>query len=236
MNDKQGVPHSGKYVAYYRVSTKKQGASGLGLEAQREIVQQHLNGGDWEIIGEFTEMESGKRADRYRPELKKARDLCDKTGATLVVATMDRLTRDVHFLTTMIKNRSKFVIADMPGFGNPADTRWQLTSLANNAEYEAAKISQRTKAALKAAKARGTVLGSPTPEIGSKLGTKRVIENADAYAAEVMVVIAELQKYGCDTLQKIANGLEARGIETVRGGTKWYPSSVRNVMNRSRDQ
>jgi DNA invertase Pin-like site-specific DNA recombinase len=236
MNDKQGVPHSGKYVAYYRVSTKKQGASGLGLEAQREIVQTHLNGGDWEIIGEFTEMESGKRSDRNRPELRAALDLCEAQGAILVVAKLDRLTRNVPFLSRLMESSAKFIACDIPDFGNPSQNRFMLQLMANVAEYEASLISTRTKAALEASKKRGTVLGSPSPEIGSALGTKRVIEDADAYAAEVMVVIKELQKYGCDTLQKIANGLMARGIETARGGTKWYPSSVRNVMNRSRDQ
>ena len=236
MNDKQGVPHSGKYVAYYRVSTKKQGTSGLGLEAQREIVQQHLNGGDWEIIGEFTEMESGKRSDRNRPELRAALDLCEAQGAILVVAKLDRLTRNVPFLSRLMESSAKFIACDIPDFGNPSQNRFMLQLMANVAEYEASLISTRTKAALEAAKARGVVLGSPSPEIGSALGTKRVIEDADAYAAEVMVVIKELQKYGCDTLQKIANGLMARGIETARGGTKWYPSSVRNVMNRRGDQ
>ncbi len=234
MNDKAGVPHAGKYVAYYRVSTQKQGASGLGLEAQREIVERHLNGGKWEIIAEFTEMESGKRSDRKRPELRKALDLCEEQGAILIVAKLDRLTRNVPFLSTLLESPAKFIACDIPDFGNPAQNKFMLQMMTNVAEYEAELISQRTKAALEASKARGTVLGSPSPEKGSVIGAARVKANADDHAAEVMKVIEELQKYGCNTLQKIADGLEARGMKTARGGTRWYPSSVKNVMERSK--
>mgnify|MGYP003112662483 CR=1 FL=1 len=241
MNDKAGVPHSGKYVAYYRVSTQKQGASGLGLEAQREIVEQHLNGGKWEIIAEFTEMESGKRSDRKRPELRKALDLCEEQGAILIVAKLDRLTRNVPFLSRLMESSAKFVACDIPDFGNPSQNRFMLQMMANVAEYEANLIGERTKAALKASKARGTVLGSPTPEKGAHLGGEQVKADADAHAADVMKVIEELQEFGCTTLQKIADGLNARGIRTAREfqnqkripNAKWYPSSVRNVMKRS---
>lgn len=233
MNDKAGVPHSGKYVAYYRVSTQKQGASGLGLEAQREIVERHLNGGKWKIIAEFTEMESGKRSDRKRPELQKALELCEAEGAILVVAKLDRLTRNVPFLSRLLESPAKFIACDIPDFGNPAQNKFMLQMMTNVAEYEAELISQRTKAALQASKARGTVLGSPSPEKGSVIGAARVVANADDHAAEVMKVIEELQEFGCTTLQKIANGLEARGVKTARGGTRWYPSSVRNVIKRS---
>ena len=250
MNDKSGVPHTGKYVAYYRVSTKAQGASGLGLEAQREIVQQHLNGGAWEIIAEFTEMESGKRSDRKRPELRKALDLCEANGAILVVAKLDRLTRNVPFLSRLMESSAKFIACDIPDFGNPSQNRFMLQMMANVAEYEANLIGERTKAALKASKARGTVLGSPTPEKGAHLGGDQVKADADAHAADVMTIIEELRKYGCDTLQKLADGLTARGVWTSReiakgnriphitdkgermANARWYPSSVSNVLKR----
>ena len=240
MNDKAGVPHSGKYVAYYRVSTQKQGASGLGLEAQKDLVQRHLNGGDWELIAEFTETESGKRSDRKRPELRKALELVEQEGATLIVAKLDRLTRNFDFLTSLL-TASRLIVCDIPQMGNPSQNKFILRNMANVAEFEADMISERTKAALAASKARGTVLGSPSPEKGSVIGAAKVKADADEHAAEVMKVIEELQEFGCTTLQKIADGLNARGIETARevqkgkriDNAKWYPSSVRNVMKRS---
>ena len=232
MTKGQPSPHSGKYIAYYRVSTSKQGRSGLGLEAQKEIVQRHLNGGDWSIIAEFTEVESGKKSDRRRPELKKALDLCEAEGAILVVAKLDRLTRNVPFLSTLLERQARFIACDIPDMGNPAQNRFILQMMANIAEFEAEQTSARTKVALAAAKKRGVVLGSPNPQAGAKKGGRSSAKIADEHAAEVNKVIEELQRYGCDTLQKIAKGLEARGVKTSRGGAKWYPSSVKNMLAR----
>ena len=131
-----------------------------------------------------------------------------------------------------MESSAKFIACDIPDFGNPSQNRFMLQMMANVAEYEANLIGERTKAALKASKARGTVLGSPTPEKGAHLGGEQVKADADAHAADVMKVIEELRKYGCDTLQKLADGLMARGIKTSRGGTRWYPSSVSNVLKR----
>lgn len=142
----------GRFVAYHRVSTAKQGRSGLGLEAQRAAVAAYLNGGPWKLVGEFVEVESGKRADR--PELGKALDLCHLIGATLVIAKLDRLTRNVAFMANLMESQVEFVACD-----NPHASRFTIHILAAVAEHERDQISARTKAALAAAKARGTTLG-----------------------------------------------------------------------------
>jgi DNA invertase Pin-like site-specific DNA recombinase len=143
----------GKFVSYLRVSTATQGKSGLGLEAQREAVAQYLNGGEWELVQEVIEVESGRKDKR--PELAKALRLCNAIGATLVVAKFDRLSRDAHFLLGMQKSGVKFVAAD-----NPQANDLTVGILAMVAQEEAKAISNRTKAALEAAKARGQVLGA----------------------------------------------------------------------------
>src|SRR3954462_14887614 len=144
----------GRFVAYYRVSTDKQGKSGLGLEAQREAVQSYLNGGSWTLAAAVTEVESGKRNDR--PELDRALGLCRLYGATLVVAKLDRLARNVAFISKLMESGVDFVALDLP-----QANRLTVHILAAVAEHEAAMISQRTKAALAAAKARGIKLGNP---------------------------------------------------------------------------
>src|SRR6516225_10953855 len=140
----------GKHVAYYRVSTARQGRS--GLEAQRQAVADYLNGGDWKIVGEFTEVESGKKSDR--PELARALAMCRLHGATLVIAKLDRLSRNAHFLFGLEKAGVDFVAADMPNAN-----RLTVHLMAVVAEDEAERISKRTKDALAAAKKRGKKLG-----------------------------------------------------------------------------
>jgi DNA invertase Pin-like site-specific DNA recombinase len=144
----------GRFVAYYRVSTDKQGRSGLGLEAQREAVRSFLNGGNWSLADAVTEVESGKRNDR--PELDRALGLCRLYGATLVVAKLDRLARNVAFISKLMESGVDFVAVDFP-----QANRLTVHILAAVAEHEAAMISQRTRAALAAAKARGVKLGNP---------------------------------------------------------------------------
>jgi DNA invertase Pin-like site-specific DNA recombinase len=238
-------PHAGKFVAYYRVSTKRQGASGLGLEAQRKVVDDFLNGGTWALVGTFTEKESGRRTDRHRPELRAALKLCEEEGATLVVAKLDRLTRNLPFLTRILESGQKFVCCDIPDMGNPAQTKFMLQLMANVAEYEAALISQRTKDALAAAKRRGVKLGTPSPKKGAKAGGEFVRQSADDLALEVGPILDELEKYGCITLDELAKGLEARGVKTAReripdhkprkrGKLTWSLSAVRNIRRRYR--
>jgi DNA invertase Pin-like site-specific DNA recombinase len=226
------TPHSGKYVAYLRVSTKRQGQSGLGIEAQREMISTHLNGGEWQIIEEFVEHESGKRSDRKRKELSKALKLCKETGATLIIAKIDRLTRNLAFLTRLLEQGVPVIATDIPQMHSPAQNKFVLQLMANIAEYEAETISQRTKEALAAKKARGDKLGSPTPEIGGKVGGEVTRQSVNEWAEDLRPMIVELQKYGCDTLKKMAEGLQARGATTFRGNTIWALSSVRNLKRR----
>lgn len=152
-----------KFIAYYRVSTQKQGASGLGLEAQQEAVARYLNGGEWELVGRFVETESGKGADALakRPQLRAALDACRKSGAKLLIAKLDRLARNVHFITGLMeasrgngKNAVKFVACDIPDANDLT-----IHLMAAFAEHEAKRISERTKDALAMAKKRGVVLG-----------------------------------------------------------------------------
>lgn len=226
------APHSGKFVVYLRVSTPRQGQSGLGIEAQRDIIDQHLNGGDWEVIAEYTEHESGKRSDRHRKQLKAALDHCKREGATLIIAKIDRLTRNLAFLTRLLEQGVPVIACDIPQMHNPAATKFVLQLMANIAEYEAEIISERTKAALGAKKARGEKLGSPAPEKGARKGGSATQASVDEWAEELRPVIQDLRAYGCDTLQKLADGLTARGAKSFRGKTTWALSSVRNLVRR----
>ena len=153
-------PHTGNFVAYYRVSTDKQGRSGLGLEAQQDTVRRYLNGGTWSLVGEFTEVESGRKS--RRPQLEAAIALAKKHKATLVVAKLDRLYRNLYFTAKLMHERVDFVACD-----NPHANKLTIHMLAAFAENEADMISERTKLALKAMKKRGVKLGSPTPSSGA---------------------------------------------------------------------
>src|SRR5215470_17132043 len=148
----QTAKHGGNFVAYYRVSTQRQGRSGLGLEAQQEAVRNHLNGGDWRIVAEFTEVESGKRKDR--PKLADALAACRVHGAKLIIAKLDRLARNVAFVSVLMEAGVEFEAVDFP-----QANRLTIHILAAVAEHEAKVISERTKAALAAAKRRGVKLG-----------------------------------------------------------------------------
>ena len=223
------APHNGKFVAYYRVSTDRQGASGLGLQAQRDAIHHYLNGGRWSVIGEFTEIESGTRKRlSKRPMLESAVKLCKKERATLIVAKLDRLARDVQFISELLNSQVKFICADAP----EAD-RTFLQMMSVFAEYEGRRIGERTKAALHQLKKRGKKLGSPTPEIGSAAGTKVLIEQADAYADRVGPVVREIiKKSGASTLRDIASALQHKGVLTPRGNSEWRPSQVSNLLKR----
>ena len=220
-----GKAHSGKYVAYYRVSTDRQGKSGLGLSAQRESVMAYLNGGDWILSGEFVEVESGTKTTRRRPELAKALELCRKEKATLVVAKLDRLYRNLHAMTTLMQSGVEFVAAD-----NPHANKLTIHMLAAIAEHERDLISERTTSALKAAKRRGVKLGSPDPKKGSQVGVKVLRQQADDYAAKVLPIVHDLMRHGYTSLRDIAHGLSMRGVETPRGLRDWHPSQVSNLL------
>jgi len=217
------------YVAYYRVSTDRQGQSGLGLEAQRKAVLDHLNGGT--LLDTFTEVESGRRNDR--PELAKALDLCRRRKATLVIAKLDRLARNVAFIANLMEANVDLVAVDMPHA-----TRLTLHIYAAIAEHEAQAVSQRTKAALQAAKERGRKLGWSIPSrrgeqvLASAKGVTSNRTSADRFAANVVPVIRDIERAGVTTLQGIADALNARGIRTARG-RQWYATTVKNVLERA---
>lgn len=223
---------AGKFLAYYRVSTAKQGADGLGIEAQRKAVADYLNGGQWALLAEYTEVETGKRNDR--PELARALQHAKATGATVVIAKWDRLARNVAFTAALLESGVEFVACD-----NPHATRFTIHILAAVAEHEAAAISQRTKAALAAAKARGTKLGNPNGVAairaagrGNVAAVAAVKAGADRHAAQVKPVLAAIRAEGVTSLLGIAAELNARGILTARGG-RWYATSVSNLLSRA---
>jgi DNA invertase Pin-like site-specific DNA recombinase len=223
-----GKPHNGRYVAYYRVSTAKQGASGLGLEAQQASVKAYLNGGEWSLIAEFTEVESGTRkGSAKRPQLKAALALCKAEKATLLIAKMDRLYRNVAAMATFMESGIEWVACD-----NPHLNKFTAHILAAVAEHEAVMISERTTAALKAAKARGVKLGCPNPMAGNSVAVPILKADADEFARKVMPIVRDLQYQGYTTLRDIAAGLENRGITTRHGNAKWNPSQVSNLLKR----
>lgn len=220
-----------KAVAYYRVSTAAQGRSGLGLEAQRAAVADVCASRGLEIIAEFTEVESGKRADR--PELSEALRRSKVTGATLVVAKLDRLSRSVAFLSTLQDSGAQFIAADMP-----EANELTVHILAAVAQAERKAISTRTKEALRAAKARGVKLGNPNGAAplrkagkGNAAAVAARAASVDAKSRELAGEIARLHKDGAVSLRQIADGLNRERIEAPRGG-EWHASGVRRVLKR----
>ncbi|WP_020187618.1 recombinase family protein [Methylopila sp. 73B] len=217
----------GAFIAYFRVSTAKQGASGLGLEAQRAAVHRYLNGGGWRIVGEFTEVESGKRADR--PQLAQALAAARLHRATLVVAKLDRLSRNAAFLLTLRDSGVKFVAADMPDANSMT-----VGILAVVAQEEREAISRRTKEALAAAKARGQILGGdrgrPPTDEHRLAAAKAKAEAAKRRAADLAPIIADLRANGATSLGAVARELTARGIPTATGCGSWSAVQVQRVV------
>lgn len=224
---------AGRFISYHRVSTEKQGRSGLGLEAQRTAVADYLNGGEWELLHEFVEIESGRRKDR--PQLKAALDMCKREKATLVIAKLDRLARNVAFVATLLEGRIKFVCCDMP---EADSTMLQIYSAM--AEREAIKTSERTKAALAAAKARGKQLGWSIParieeqRIASQRGAAVNRTQAQQFASNVLPIVESIRAAGIGSLVAIAEALNARGVATARGG-RWHAATVRRLTARTGD-
>ena len=220
----------GKFVSYFRVSTAKQGKSGLGLEAQQEAVRSYLNGGKWEMKGEFVEIESGKRNDR--PALAEALALCRIHGATLVIAKLDRLARNVNFISNLMESSVEFTAVDFP-----QANRLTIHILAAVAEHEATMISARTKAALGAAKARGVVLGGNRGNIagealkGARASAGKRGQKASERASDLMPVIKAARSDGAATLRQIAEVLNKKGIKSARGG-EWSAVQVKRVLAR----
>jgi DNA invertase Pin-like site-specific DNA recombinase len=222
------VRHRGKFVSYLRVSTKRQGESGLGLEAQRASVETFLNGGSWTLIEEFVEIESGKD-DRNRPALHRAIEACEVYGAVLVIAKIDRLSRDAHFLLGLQKAGVRFVAADMPEANEMV-----VGIMALVAQAERRMISERTKAALAAAKARGVRLGNPTNRRGQftaedhARGAAATAERARAFAERLRPVLATLAGLSANAA---AQELARLGVATAHGGL-WSAGKVIAIRKR----
>lgn len=219
------------YIAYLRVSTDRQGKSGLGLEAQRKAVADHV-AGKGGIAAEFVEIESGKKNDR--PQLARALAEAKRIGAVLLIAKLDRLARNVAFIANLLEAGVEIAAADMP-----EANRFLLHVMAAVAEHEAQAISDRTRMALAAAKARGVALGWAMPERAveqrhaARKGAERNARKADQHAANVLPVIRQIAARGA-SLRQIADELNTRGIKTARGGL-WYAATVRNVMARENE-
>lgn len=221
-------------VAYFRVSTKRQGRSGLGLEAQREAVERFARDQGYTLLSSFTEVETGKGSDALeaRPQLAAAIRDAKLRNCPVLVAKLDRLSRDVHFISGLMRTRVPFVVTEL---GPDADP-FMLHIYAALAEKEAKVISERTKHALAAAKARGTKLGNPNGAAHLKrLGNGSAVEALKAGAKEraegLSGIIDGLKAEGITSANGIASALNARHIATPRGG-KWTARSVINVMGR----
>jgi DNA invertase Pin-like site-specific DNA recombinase len=217
-------------VAYCRVSTTRQGKSGLGIEAQRAAVQRFAEAEGIEIIAEHVEVETGKGADALdrRPELAAALARARKAKCPILVAKLDRLSRDVHFISGLMAHRVAFIVAELGADADP----FMLHLYAALAEKERVLISQRTRAALAAKKAQGVKLGNPraAETVGKAHAANRAA--ADQFAANVLPIVRTIQTSGICSLAGIADALNARGIRTARGGA-WYASTVRNLLARS---
>ncbi len=219
------------FVAYYRVSTERQGRSGLGIEAQRSAVARFAEAEDLERIGEFTEVETGKGADALdrRPKLAAALAAAKTAKCPVVVAKLDRLSRDVAFIANLMAQRVPFIVAEL---GVDADP-FMLHLYATLAEKERRLISQRTTAALAAKKAQGAKLGNRT-NIGAAgaIGRDAARARANAFASNLLPIVSSIQVSGITGLAGIATALNSRGVRTSRGG-RWHVSTVMNLLKRS---
>lgn len=218
-------------VAYVRVSTQAQGRSGLGIDAQRDAIQRFAEAQGFEIVETFEEIETGKGADALdrRPVLAQALGRARKLKAPVVVAKLDRLSRDVAFVAGLMAQRVPFIVAEL---GPDADP-FMLHIYAALAEKERALIAARTKAALQAKKASGAVLGNRTNLAEAQArGAAQNAASADAFASRVLPIVRELQASGLATLSALAEALNRRGVTTARGGV-WSPVQVKRILDRA---
>ncbi len=220
----------GKFVSYIRVSTARQGRSGLGMEAQQQAVEDILNNDGCELVAEYVEVESGKRHEN-RPQLKAAIEACRKHKAKLIIAKMDRLARNVAFISNLMESDVEFVAADMPNAN-----RLTIHILAAVAEHERQCISDRTRAALQVAKAKGVRLGNPRLEDARRKAVKGVHKKADLHLQEVMPHVKDIRTAGIETYAGIAKELTSRGIKTSgrrNATTRWSATQVYQLLKRT---
>ena len=217
-------------IAYYRVSTSQQGKSGLGIEAQKAALSSFASSNDMQIGGEFVEVETEKGADALdrRPQLAAALSAARKAKCPVVVAKLDRLSRDVHFISGLMAHRVPFIVAELGADADP----FMLHLYAALAEKERSLISQRTTAALSAAKARGVTLGNPNIEMARAKAIESNVAEADRHAAKVLPTIRRLQETGAKSLRQIAAALNDLGITTARG-KEWQAMTVKNLLGRA---
>ena len=219
-----------KLISYVRVSTACQGRSGLGVEAQRAAIARFAEAEGLTVVAEYTEVETGKGSDALerRPQLAEAMQQARKLKASIVVAKLDRLSRDVHFISGLMAHKVPFIVAELGADCDP----FMLHIYAALAEKERALISERTRVALAARKVQGAVLGNRTnlSEASAK-GRQAQREAADGHAQNVLPIVRQLQATGLTTLREIAAALNARGVRTARGGD-WHASSVSNLLAR----
>jgi DNA invertase Pin-like site-specific DNA recombinase len=226
----------GKFISYLRVSTDKQGRSGLGIEAQRQAVTQYLNGGRWTVAAEYVETESGRRSDR--PKLAAALSHAKAIGAKLVFAKLDRLTRNVDLLRSLVSSGVDLVFCDLPSVPPGPMGRFLLTQMAAVAELEAGLIGERTKNALAAAKARGVKLGNPNgaralkgKQIGNAEAVAKIKEKAAQRAKDLQGIIDGIKRSGLTSVRDITEELNRQGISAPRGG-EWHPTAVARLLAR----
>jgi len=220
------MPTPRPFVAYYRVSTAQQGRSGLGLDAQRAAVTHFTSHGDWQLLAEFTETESGKGSNALerRPQLREAMAMAKKRGATVVIAKLDRLARNVHFISGLIEQRVEFVAADMPTASKEMINIHSVMS-----EWERDQISRRTKLALDEAKKNGRLLGVKGRENLYASNAKRSDE-ANAFALRMKIVITDMQAAGRSQRQ-IVEALNNMGARTSTG-KQWNLTQLQRVLTR----
>src|SRR5262245_50216762 len=228
--------HRGKFISYLRVSTDKQGKSGLGIEAQREAVTSYLNGGRWTLVAEYVETESGRKSDR--PKLAAALSHAKAMGAKLVFAKLDRLTRNVDLLRSLVASEVDLVFCDLPSVPPGPMGKFLLTQMAAVAELEAGLIGERTKKALAAAKARGVKLGNPNgaralkgKQTGNAEAVAKIKEKAEQRAMGRQGMGGGVKRSGVTSVRTIAGELNRQGVVSPRGGL-WHPTAVARLLNR----
>jgi len=219
--------HIGEFVAYYRLNKNE-----TDIAHQQKAVQEFLNGGNWKIIDEFVETEKGTRADRHRPALVEAVESCRRNSATLVIAKMGNLLRNIPFAAKLLEGNVEFVACDVSDFDAPGANRLFLKQMLSFTIAERERHQKATQEGINRARKKGVQLGAKNPGANAGMGGEATQKAAKEFAEKVSPIIDQLRGQGAGTLQQIADGLEAKGVLTFRGNTNWSVSSVRNLLQR----